>query len=244
VPELTLASFNVHWGRGSKRHRWPAFDVVEACTTFEADVVVLQESWAPDGDVAQHDAVAEALGMRVVAVPMARARLAPRPKLIARWREGEQRGDGTWCLALLSRKPIRTTRVVTLPRPLPIDPWTRVLLQAEIDVDGTNLTVVGTHFTHLEQGAVLQAPALRRGLPPTDRAAAFVGDMNMWGWTIDLMTPPGWWRAVRGKTWPANRPHHQIDHLLVTPSVEVVAAEVLPHLGSDHLPIRARLRVT
>ena len=49
---------------------------------------------------------------------------------------------------------------------------------------------------------------------------------------------------MRGKTWPSPHPRHQIDHLLVTPSVEVVRGEVLPDLGSDHLPIRARLRVT
>ena len=119
-----------------------------------------------------------------------------------------------------------------------------MLLHAEIDVDGTNLTVVATHFSHLEFGSPLQTRALRRGLPPADRPAVLVGDMNMWGWTIDAMTPPGWRRAVRGKTWPAPRPRHQIDHLLVTPSVEVVRGEVLPDQGSDHLPIRARLRVT
>ena len=244
MPELTIASFNTHWGLTSKREGWRPFDVVAACATFEADVIVLQESWAPDDGVSQHDEVAEALGMRSHAVPMARAILEPRPALVARADEGEQRGDGDWCLALLSRKPIRTTRVVTLPRPLPFDPWRRVLLHAEIDVDGTNLTVVATHFAHLEHGSVLQTAALRRGLPPTDRAAAFIGDMNMWGWTIGLMTPAGWRRTVRGKTWPARRPQHQIDHLLVTPSVEVVRTDVLPSYGSDHRPIRARLRVT
>ncbi len=46
--------------------------------------------------------------------------------------------------------------------------------------------------------------------------------MNMWGWTIAAMTPEGWRRVVQGKTWPAHRPTHQIDHILVTPSVEVV----------------------
>jgi endonuclease/exonuclease/phosphatase family metal-dependent hydrolase len=244
VPELTLASFNVHWGRGAKRRGWPAFDVPAACAGFEADVIVLQESWAPDDGVAQHDEVADALGMRCVAVPMARARMEPKPKILGPVRDGAGRGDGSWCLALLSRKPIRTTRVIPLPRPLPIDPWSRALLHAEIDVDGTNLTLVGTHFAHLEQGAILQTRALRQALPPTDRAAAFVGDMNMWGWTIDLMTPGSWRRGLRGKTWPAWRPQHQIDHLLVTPSVEVVRAEVLPDQGSDHRPIRARLRVT
>jgi endonuclease/exonuclease/phosphatase family metal-dependent hydrolase len=241
VPELTLASFNVHWGLGHPRHGHPPFDVTAACETFDADVVVLQESWAPDVGIAQHDAVAERLGMQCVAVPLARSSLEGKPHLAGR--AGAAGGDGDWCLALLSRKPIRSTRVVDLPQLFP-DPSSRVLLHAEIDVDGTNLTVVATHFSHLEFGAPLHRKALRRGLPPTDRPAVLVGDMNMWGWTIDAMTPSGWRRVVRGKTWPAPRPRHQIDHLLVTPSVEVVRSEVLPDQGSDHLPIRARLRVT
>ncbi len=72
----------------------------------------------------------------------------------------------------------------------------------------------------------------------------FLGDMNMWGWTIDAMTPSGWHRAIRGKTWPAHHPRHQIDHILVTPSVQVAEADVQPETGSDHRPIRARLIVT
>ena len=243
MPELTVASFNIHWGRGSKRDGCPPFDVVEACASFEADVIVLQEAWTPDGGVGQHDEVAEALGMRAVAVPMARAVLEPRPKLLGRAVETNRAGNGIWSLALLSRKPIRTTRTLPLPQ-LPLDRWSRCLLHAEVDVDGTNLSLVATHFAHLEVGSPLQTRALRRGLPPADRPGALIGDMNMWGWTIDAMAPRGWRRAVRGKTWPAARPRHQVDHLLVTPSVEVVQGEVLPHLGSDHLPIRARLRVT
>ena len=243
MPELTIASFNVHWGLGTRRDGFRAFDVTAACASLEADVLVLQESWAPDGDVAQHDQVAEALGMRCVSVPMARSVIGPRPELVARAGAEARTGDGDWCLALLSRKPIRTTRTIALPQ-LFFDPSSRVLLHAEIDVDGTNLTVVTTHFSHLEFGAVFQTRALRQGLPPVDRPAVLVGDMNMWGWTISAMAPPGWQRAVRGKTWPSKHPGHQIDHLLVTPSVEVVRGEVLPDLGSDHRPIRARLRVT
>jgi endonuclease/exonuclease/phosphatase family metal-dependent hydrolase len=241
MPEMTLASFNVHWGFGHPRHGHPPFDVVAACETFDADVIVLQESWAPDGGPGHHDLVAERLGMQCVAVPLARSSLRGKPHLVGR--AGAPGGEGDWCLALLSRKPIRSTRTVEL-RQLFLDPCTRVLLNAEIDIDGTNLTVVATHFSHLEFGAPLQTRALRRGLPPTNRPAALVGDLNMWGWTIDLMAPSGWRRAVRGKTWPAPKARHQIDHLLVTPSVEVVRSEVLPHQGSDHLPIRARLRVT
>jgi endonuclease/exonuclease/phosphatase family metal-dependent hydrolase len=243
VPELTIATFNVHWGLGSHRDRYPPFDVVAACTSFEADVIVLQESWAPDGEVSQHDVVADALGMQCIAVSMGRSSLKPKPRVVGRAGAPGDPGEGEWCLALLSRKPIRSTRTIELPQ-LFLDPSTRVLLHAEIDVDGTNLTVVATHFSHFEYGSPLQVGALRRGLPPTDRPGVLVGDMNMWGWTIDAMTPRGWRRAVRGKTWVAARPRHQIDHVLVTPGVEVVRGEVLADRGSDHLPIRVKLRVT
>ncbi len=243
MPELSVVSYNVHWGRGDRRDGWPPFDLVAVCAGFEADVLVLQETWAPDGGPAQHDEIAATLGMTVIEVPLARADLEPKPTIASRADPDRRKGSGDWCLALLSSKPVRSSRIVALPQ-LPFDPWARVLLEAEIDVAGSDLTVVGTHFSHLEFGSPLQTAALRRGLPPTDRAAAFVGDMNMWGWTLAAMAPAGWRRAVLGKTWPARRPRHQIDHVLVTPSVEVVHGEVLPSTGSDHRPIRARLGVS
>lgn len=238
-----MASFNVHWGRGARHDGWRPFDLVGACVALEADVIVLQETWAPDGGPSQHDEIAAALEMDVIAAPMSRSDVEPRPSLVSRADPARARGSGDWNLALLSRKPIRSHRTIALPQ-LKLDPSTRMLLEAEVDVDGTNLTVIGTHFSHLEFGAVLQTRALRRGLPPTDRAAVFLGDMNMWGWTIDAMTSSGWRRAIRGKTWPAHHPRHQIDHILVTPSVQVVGADVQPETGSDHRPIRARLIVT
>jgi endonuclease/exonuclease/phosphatase family metal-dependent hydrolase len=243
VPELTIASWNVHWGRSDRHDAYAPFDVVDACGSLEADVLLLQETWAPDGAVAQHDAVATALGMSAVAVQLSRSAVHPRPMLLSRADPERTAGDGDWSLALLSRKPIRATRTVELPQ-LPFDPSSRAVLLAEIDIDGTNLTVAGTHFSHLEFGSLLQTRALRRALPPSDRPGVLLGDMNVWGWTISAMAPPGWRRAVRGKTWPSRRPRHQIDHVLVTPSVEVIRADVLPHVGSDHRAVRARLRVT
>jgi endonuclease/exonuclease/phosphatase family metal-dependent hydrolase len=48
---------------------------------------------------------------------------------------------------------------------------------------------------------------------------------------------------VRGRTWPASRPHSQIDHILVRRSVRAVESEVLPPQGSDHRGVRAVLRI-
>ena len=50
---------------------------------------------------------------------------------------------------------------------------------------------------------------------------------------------------MRGRTWPASRPHSQIDHILVRNGhgVALLDHEVLPEVGSDHRPVRATLRL-
>lgn len=45
-------------------------------------------------------------------------------------------------------------------------------------------------------------------------------------------------------TWPARRPQRQLDHIMVSPGVQVVSWEVGDQRISDHLPVTARLRLT
>lgn len=240
MPELTLASYNIHWGLGPRGRGFPPYDVVAAARALDADVLVLQESWAPDGGVPDHQRIAEALGMTVACdTSLARCVRHPTPKAVGR--ATHRGGDGGWHLAALTRVPVRAASVIPLPH-LVLDPVDRAVLAVDVEVDGAVLHVRGTHLPHLEFGAHLTTRGLRRTLPPVDVPAALIGDMNMWGWTIDRMVPRGWRRVVAGKTWPSHRPHSQIDHLLVTEQVSAVWGEVGPDLGSDHLPIRARLR--
>jgi endonuclease/exonuclease/phosphatase (EEP) superfamily protein YafD len=67
--------------------------------------------------------------------------------------------------------------------------------------------------------------------------------MNTWGPMVVTLFMPGWRRAVVGRTWPAWRPHSQIDHILVRGALQPVHGEVLPDGGSDHRPVRAELRI-
>ena len=241
MPELTIASFNVHWGAGGKLDHHPPYDVVEAAKVLDTDVLVLQESWAPDDGPAQHDRIAAELGYTSVLVtPMARAVAEPSPKLVGR--PDATSGTGSWSLVLLSRLPVTASRVDPLPQ-LPTDPAARAIATIEVDVDGRHLAVHGTHMAHLEMGVFLHTRALRRALAPADQPAVLLGDMNMWTWCISAMAPRGW-RRLRGRaTFPSRRPLSRIDHLLTTRAVEVLDGEVLPPLGSDHRAIRARLRL-
>lgn len=240
MAELTLGSFNLHMGRGTPGHDAPFYDVVAAVKEIDTDVLVLQEAWVPDDGLGDIVEIADALGYTVAATfAEARARCHDQVRLVAP--EGPE-GDGDWVVAILSRLPVRSTEVWSLGPKLPRDPARRALLLAGVEVDGAVLTVASTHLPLLTDRAWRLGPALRTALPATGSPAAFAGDMNMWGWAIDRLTPRGWRRAVRGRTYPSHRPHSQTDHILVTPRVKVADAEVLSQQMSDHRPVRARLR--
>ena len=62
MAELTVANFNTHWGV----HRsGRAFDVIGPALALEADVLVLEEVWRPNGGACFVDTIAEAMGATV-----------------------------------------------------------------------------------------------------------------------------------------------------------------------------------
>jgi endonuclease/exonuclease/phosphatase (EEP) superfamily protein YafD len=91
-------------------------------------------------------------------------------------------------------------------------------------------------------GPVTHLRTLRPLLPSGPEPAIVAGDFNLWGPGVVRLLP-GWRRAVVGRTWPAHRPHSQIDHVLVNSAVETLESEILPRFGSDHLPVKVRLVV-
>jgi len=64
--------------------------------------------------------------------------------------------------------------------------------------------------------------------------------MNLWGPFVARLLP-GWRRTVRGRTWPAWRPHSQLDQVLVRGPLTFCGGDVLPAAGSDHRAVRADL---
>ena len=102
---------------------------------------------------------------------------------------------------------------------------------------------MAVHLTsRLPHGPPLQLRRLAAAIPASDRPGILTGDCNFWGPPASALLP-GWRRTVRGRTWPAHRPHSQIDHVFVRGGIEVVDAAVLPPVGSDHRAVRARLRI-
>jgi endonuclease/exonuclease/phosphatase family metal-dependent hydrolase len=240
MSELTLGSLNLHMGRGSDGHDAPFYDVVAAAKEVDTDVLVLQEAWVPDGEEGQVLDIAAAGGYRVAATfSEARATCHDQVRLAAR--EGPV-GDGDWMIAVLSRLPVQEAEVRRLEPQLRRDPARRAVLRVSVDVAGAPFVVCTTHLPLLKDPVWRLRASLRAALPRAAEPAAFAGDMNMWGWCVDRLVPRGWQRVVRGRTYPAHRPHSQTDHVLVTPPVQAVEAEVVPQVLSDHRPVRTRLR--
>jgi endonuclease/exonuclease/phosphatase (EEP) superfamily protein YafD len=97
-------------------------------------------------------------------------------------------------------------------------------------------------MSHITHGSHAQYRRLAAALPSVTTAAVLAGDMNLWGPPVSSYLR-GWRRAVVGKTWPAHRPHSQLDHVLTTPPVTVVEAGVAEFAGSDHRPVVVTLAV-
>jgi endonuclease/exonuclease/phosphatase (EEP) superfamily protein YafD len=89
--------------------------------------------------------------------------------------------------------------------------------------------------------------------PSTTGTAIFAGDFNMTPWSYQLqrlLASTGLRRhATFLRSWPTGwhsglpAPALLIDHVLTTPDIRTVSIKTGPHLGSDHLPIVAALRL-
>jgi endonuclease/exonuclease/phosphatase family metal-dependent hydrolase len=253
--ELTVATLNVHGGQRSRRVSTPrmrrrtpppatassngAFDVTGALRAADADVLVVQESWWPDDGPAAVDVIAAENRATVHWAAFGRGIVEPWPHIIS---TRPHRACGRIGLAVVSRRPAKLVEMIPVGD-VPGDPaLRRCALHVALDVGGHDLDLIAVHLSsRLPYAPPMQLRNLRRRLPPPDRRAVLVGDFNLWGPAVVAMLP-GWRRAVRGRTWPAHRPHSQIDHVLVRDDVEVVDAAVLGEVGSDHLPVRVTLR--
>jgi endonuclease/exonuclease/phosphatase family metal-dependent hydrolase len=223
------------------RGRWrrgPRFDAAAIVRGFDADVVVVPESWRDLSGIGMLDELVDD-GYRIEVLPFVTFEFGKRDPSLG------HPGEGVWELALCSRLPItaRWTIPIGSIRHDPASP--RSALACTVDVNGTPVDIVGVHVSsRLWTLAPLRhLNALRPGLPARDRAAVVAGDCNFWGPGV-VSVLPGWRRALRGRTWPSARPHSQIDHVLVRDNVSAVSGEVLPMTPSDHRPVRARLRVS
>jgi endonuclease/exonuclease/phosphatase family metal-dependent hydrolase len=233
-----ILTYNVHRFVGTDRKTSPGrtAEVIAAC---EPDIVALQEARVGRGRT-YAAAVARYLGMALTFEPTFSVL-------------GERFG-----LAVLTALPCRTVKTGRLPT-LSGTSLVRKALWVEIEVGGARLQLVNTHlglFSRRER--LLQAETLMGeewlGRAGCARPAILVGDLNAGSRShayrrfadefddVQLATT-----LPLQATFHTRLPVRRIDHIFVSPSIEVIDAEAirspLARVASDHLPLVADLRL-
>lgn len=219
-----MATYNVHRciGRDARCDPDRVADVVRE---LDADVVGLQEVGG-DGDQVAY--IAGRTGFHAVLGPTLR------------------RTDGDFGNALLTRRPLRTSRLVDLSI---AGREPRGAIDAELDVDGGTCRLIVTHlglrgYERRQQVERLLASVVEQATP---ELVVLLGDLNEW------LGPARVLRRLRASfacaavaSFPTIRPTLALDRVLVRPASAFVGLRAhdtpLARLASDHLPVRAELR--
>ena len=227
---IRVASYNMRKAIGTDRRRRPE-RTLEVLNELDADVIALQEA-------------DRRFGSRASALPFhlieEHSDYKPVP-LDARAGSIGWHGN-----ALLVKKKVEVVdrELVHLPS---LEPRGAVL--ADLQVDGIDLRVVGMHldlsglWRRRQAGAILAHLAARPGNPPS----VLMGDLNEWsvrgGCLRDFAAHHHF--APCGRSFHARRPIAELDRIMVSPELRVVASgthrSATARRASDHLPIWADL---
>lgn len=151
--------------------------------------------------------------------------------------------DWACSLALISRVPFEQGGTVRWSKQMPAFVWARF---------AGSLTVVGTHIARPSRTPFLHAretDAIAQFVRRLEGSVVLVGDLNSSPWSYSyrslkaqtglvaarLLTPS--WPA-----WPIAVPQIALDHILVSPDLSFAESRTERAVGSDHLPIFARLK--
>lgn len=262
---MRVATFNIHAGVDGWGHPSHAF---ETARNLKADLLIVPEMWRGDNSSDMFTELCDAMSMHGHFAALARGerlttgpgRATWQPRLAhltgerglyfaehrtlsaAQRRTREHYGPpetGTWGLAVMTNRPILSAVTHELGR-LPRERVGRALLDLTID-DGVLVRILATHGAHLSHGSHRLYQRINRLVGERDPSQPTLlgGDFNAW-WPVLRVILPGWQQTVRARTWPAHRPHSQIDHLLVRGHWLVGESAAIDG-GSDHRALVAEL---
>jgi endonuclease/exonuclease/phosphatase family metal-dependent hydrolase len=246
VTEVRLATFNILHGRSPSDGRVDLDRLGDSVAALDADVLALQEVDRNQrrSQLADLTAVAgEAMG--AVAYRFVPA-LRGDPHRWVPATDSDPPDAPAYGVALLSRHPVRSWNVVSLPRPrvrvpivrqgdrLPtlVREEPRVAVSATIEAPGGTVTVVNTHLSYVPWWNGHQLATLTRSLPDHDHPLVLVGDLNMGPGRATRIT--GMSALASGRTFPAHAPQLQLDHVLAEQSLPVAEAGPRQLPLSDH----------
>jgi endonuclease/exonuclease/phosphatase family metal-dependent hydrolase len=245
---VRIATFNILHGRSPEDDRVDVDRLAAAVKSLDADVLGLQEVDRDQPRSMGADLTAVAAGAMGVHEHQFVAALSGTPG--GTWMAAtgeEQPGSASYGIALLSRYPVISWRVVRLPplrTSVPLwSTWThrpflardepRVAVAAVLDGPFGQFTVCNTHLSFIPGWNAVQLRRLVRSLTGTREPLALIGDLNMQ--QPQAARVSGLRPIASAATFPAPRPRRQIDHVLVRGRLRATGpAEAVQLPLSDH----------
>ncbi|MGY1747368.1 endonuclease/exonuclease/phosphatase family protein [Blastococcus sp. SYSU D00695] len=254
---MRIATFNILHGRSPADDRVDVDRLAAAVKALDADVLGLQEVDRDQPRSLNADLTAVAAEAMGAVDHQFVAALSGTPG--GTWMAAtgdEQPGSASYGIALLSRLPVVSWRVVRLPAlPTRVPVWfrgarapkvvgdePRVAVAAVLEGPHGHFTVANTHLSFVPGWNVLQLRRLLRSLAGTREPLVVMGDLNM---------DPRQARRVSGlralasaPTFPVEAPARQLDHLLARGPVTALGTGEAVRLPlSDHRALVADCRV-
>lgn len=230
-PCTTIASYNVHKCVGTDG-RFDPSRIVEVLAEVDADIVALQEA-------------DERLGQRAGLLDL--DELRERTGLMPVHTPTGTRSHGWHGNIILARDGMVKD---VKPMPLPgLEP--RGALLVDFDLKGVPLRVVAAHFGLLRHSRKRQASALLEATQSVIHPTVILGDLNEWrvntrSALLSLLPHFGPLHASL-PSFPSRFPLLALDRILARPAGLISSLEVhhspLARIASDHLPLKARLRL-
>lgn len=229
--ELTVASYNIHKGVGTDR-RFDIRRITAVIAEIGAEIIALQEVDRRFGDRAGLLEL-EALNLHLQLVH------EPVP--------GGGASHGWHGNLLLTRDgTVEEVHHMALPG---LEPRGAVI--TDLAIKGRKLRVIAAHFGLLPASRRLQARAILSRLADlAPRPTLLMGDLNEWrsdaGASLAALTSH-FHSAPTVRSFPSRFPLAPLDRIMAGHGGEVHAMEVhdtpLSRRASDHLPVKARLRL-
>ncbi|WP_448625556.1 endonuclease/exonuclease/phosphatase family protein [Geodermatophilus sp. URMC 64] len=245
---MRIATFNILHGRSLDDGLVDCDRLADAVKQIDADVLGLQEvdRDQPRSMNADLTAVAaEAMGA-VDSQFVAALSGTPGGTWMAATGD-EQPGSASYGIALLSRLPVVSWRVVRLPalrarvpmwfkgrrRPIIVSDEPRVAVAAVLEGPDGQFTVANTHLSFMPAWNALQLRRLVRSLAGTIEPLVLMGDLNMEPRQATRIS--GLRSIAAADTFPWDEPRRQLDHVLVRGPLRATGPATAMRLPlSDH----------